>query len=189
MMEKKNRYRLFILLILSISLWVITQVKGDRSKTTLISNASEKPDFYFEGFFVRSFDENGKNEFLIEGDKLSHFPTKKQTEFNDNIFTYYGTEVNPWVIKSKNGFAKDNNSLITFNGDVTIDKDETESTEYVHIKTADLFVKPNIGIATTKSFINIDTNNSNINGNGMNVNMKKDQLEILNNVKGTHEKR
>lgn len=134
------------------------------------------PDYIVDNFNVRRFDESGKLQHFLVGQKMLHYPDDDSTEVIAPRLTYYRTP--PVRIFSNTAWLDKDGKHVKLDGDVHVIRDGSDGNPPTEIATSVLYAVPDDDFAYTDAPVVIRQGQSVMNGTGMESN-NKSQISVL----------
>lgn len=177
---------LIVILISVIGIGLSTQFqKSPQPKSQ--TAGSQKPDHYFSDFTFYSLSEAGTLSWKMDGHKLFHLPISRMSHFTSaNIFHYPQTGA-PWHTTTATGEMPDSQEHLLFPEHVTIFRAASPQNSQLQIDTHELYYYPRTRLLTTKQKVKAVSPGQLITGIGMVAELDEQQIEVLTDVRATHQ--
>lgn len=134
------------------------------------------PDYIVDHFNVRRFDDGGKLQHFLVGEKMLHYPDDDSTEVLAPKLTYFRTP--PVHLSSKKAWLDKDGKHVKLEGDVRVVRDGLDGNPPTEIDTSVLYAVPDDDFAHTDVPVTITQGQSVMHGTGMETN-DKTQISIL----------
>lgn len=141
-----HRFRLSVGMVL-----VLTAALGSFYLLQLLNRAGEQiqadkranePDYIIENFSFVHMSKEGKPSYIIAGDKLTHRPIDDSSVIDKPRVHSLASDKPPMEILSQTARVDQDNSRVTLNGTVTIDRAAAPNAQAMHMATEKLVVFP-----------------------------------------------
>lgn len=134
------------------------------------------PDYIVDHFTVRRFDDTGKLQHFLVGEKMLHYPDDDSTEVIAPKLTYFRTP--PVHVRSNKAWLDKDGKHVKLDGDVHVVRDGLDGGPPTEITTEVLYAVPDDDFAHTDAPVAITQGQSVMHGSGMETN-NKTQISIL----------
>jgi lipopolysaccharide export system protein LptC len=184
----------WLAILLLVIIFLSVKYGGDTAvmlspKTT----AKEFPHIFMEDVDMREFEVDGSLRYQLKTPLIRHFQIGAEasaddyTRFDLPQIVFLGNEEKPaWYITAKLGNSDKNGDLLTLTTDV-LAQQISQSQGTVSITTEELSLNTQEQFAQTNKAVTMRAAKGHIETLGMRVDIKKDLIELLSNVKGTYE--
>jgi lipopolysaccharide export system protein LptC len=151
------------------------------------------PHTFITDVEVRHYDQEGQLRYQMNTPLIRSFQpqTKASAEdyslFQTPVFVLVNDPKKPgWFVTSQEGRLDSNNEWFTLYKEV-VARQTSEKHGETTITTSDLRLNTREQFADTSKTVTMRAAKSQITGTGMHVDMKRDHIQLLSNVKGTYE--
>ncbi|MGE5468930.1 MAG: LPS export ABC transporter periplasmic protein LptC [Ignavibacteria bacterium] len=134
------------------------------------------PDYFVDHFTVRRFDETGKLQHFLVGEKMLHYPDDDSTEVLAPRLTYFRTP--PVHVTSKKAWLDKDGKHVKLEGDVHVVREGLNGDPPTDIATSVIYAVPDDSFAHTNAPVVITQGLSVMHGTGMETN-DKSKISIL----------
>jgi len=120
------------------------------------------PDLYMVNARITQFDESGEIQHQLNSARFTHYPLTDITTLDSPQVILFDAEEPPWHIGSTSGRivpTDDQNEIVEL-WDEVVAQQHGENSNFIHIKTMRLTVKPASGYAETDQEVSIEDNTS-----------------------------
>lgn len=185
-----SRYWLLLPLLLSAVLvthWA--EDWGDEATSTDGENdgfdmRSSQSDYYLEAFRTRRYDAQGKPEYRVSGDSLTHYPDSRRSDIVAPSIALIEAE-SEWKVTARQGVFTEAPELFRLTDDVVIAR-QGGSEESLVIRTAELELLPDSREVRTDQAIEIVADSWQLRAIGLRSTLETGNLKLLNEVTGTY---
>lgn len=163
-----------VALLAGATIWLdrATQVEDDSRS----GKRRHDPDYIVDKFSVRRFDETGKLQHFLVGEKMLHYPDDDTTQVIAPQLTYYRNP--PMHVFSKTAWLDRDGKHVKLDGDVRVVREGLNGTPSTEILTSVLYTIPDEDFAHTDAPVVITQGLSVMRGTGMESNSKT-QISVL----------
>ena len=171
---------LLILLLLVVAAgWFLNKPKTAEPDSVVRKQGS---DMFADHVEVTIMDASGQPAYHIMADHLSHSPDTERFDLTRPVIEVNRPRGDDWNISSERGQMADKGDKLWFLGEVNIHR---QGGSPLHIKTSDLLVQPDEGLAETDNAVAVSSAQYKINAIGLKADFRKDLLEFRSRVRGT----
>lgn len=158
--------------------------QSDATGTVL---ASVQPDYTMDRLHTRRFDVNGRLARDLAADRLEHYPDARGSLLTNPLLTAHAERGEPWLIRAREGHSPPGEEEVNLKGRVRIDRAKGAQNDELHLTTETLRVLPEKNFAETGDPATITSQGMRSTGIGLNAWLDKEQLQLLDNVRGQYE--
>lgn len=164
------------------------------SHTAVVKQNQHKPNVFIYNLHSTSFNKEGKVATKLHTPEMSYNSFKKYSTLESPKITVYKAKTAPWHITASSAEIINGNAIYKLIGDVKLHQGQGVKTLAMTIKTPELTIYPDKGIAETFhhiTFTQINKDNSNItiNSIGARANQKTGDVKLFSHAQGVyHEK-
>jgi len=187
MYKRLYRYWFIIpLMILAISTrnWVEEPTEEELEAT--IDMSRTRADYYLEKFETRKMNSQGKAEYILTGDTLTHYPADDSSEIVRPNLTLNQAN-GSWKLNSKMGRLTTNPDIFTLVGAVTMQRQATDELGALTITTSDLKIHTVTQFVETDKSIEVVASEWTLRSTGLQSNINEGILTLMSNVEGQYE--
>lgn len=134
------------------------------------------PDYVVDHFTIRRFDDTGRLQHLLVGERMLHYPDNDSTEVVAPRVTYFRTP--PVRVTSNKAWLDKDGKHITLDGNVLVIREGQNGGPPTEISTSVLYATPDDSFAHTDAPVVIAQGQSVLRGTGMETN-DNSQISIL----------
>jgi lipopolysaccharide export system protein LptC len=134
------------------------------------------PDYVVENFTIRRFDDTGRLQHFLVGEKMLHYPDDDSTEVINPKLTYFRTP--PVHVTSDRAWLDKDGKHVKLDGNVRVIREAFKDSPPTEIDTSVLYAIPDDSFAHTDAPVVITQGQSVMHGNGMETN-DKTKISIL----------
>jgi lipopolysaccharide export system protein LptC len=158
-----------------------------------IRTTKEFPHIFMEAVDMREFDLDGSLRYQLKTPLIRRYQVRVEASADDYTrfelpqIVFLGDEQTPaWYITAKLGRSDNNGDSLTLTSDV-LAQQVSQSHGTMSITTEELSLNTREQFAETTKAVTMRAAKGHVETLGMRVDIKKDHIELLSNVKGTYE--
>ena len=144
-----------------------------------------EPDFYLNQFKATEYRTSGQVRYYFVADQAQHFPDGDYTLVERPDVTLYDERGLPWLTRAMKGRVTTNYETVKLWDQVVMQRDTPADPLELTTRAMTLF--PQRDFAETEQAVLITSLNSRITGTGMKAYLDQERVELLDDVKVTHE--
>ncbi len=168
----------------------------DRAPSPLLGKAAEdKFDYAMKNMLSQQFDEQGNLVSTLTADNLFHYPQQQIIQLENPALDFKISEQR-WTLNANSGSLSEISEELTLGDVVTITnpaESETgtikENSNNITIEINELIFNMREQLAFSQNSVTLISDNWQVKGDGLAIDIEKQTLEILNNVEAVHETR
>lgn len=147
-----------------------------------------RADYYLEDFTTRRFDADGRLEYRLTGDTLSHYPDDGRAEIEQPRLTMRQPEA-VWTMRAGSGRLTRRPDVVTLLDDVFLERASLidEQAGPLRLSTSDLSVELASRDVRTSQPVRIEAPGLQLEAIGLQSSMAAGKLELLSNVTGRYD--
>lgn len=186
-------FAIALLALISLgSFWVLQAVRSQGEEAANSAANRTEPDYYVEQFNIVKLSNNGKSNYQIAGDRLSHLPRTDQLEITAPRLESYQANALQMSLHADRAVLSQNSEhiqqkregdAIELFGNVEAVRPETSKVDYLQFTTEYLLLLPNSDVMKTDKAIQVHTLNTDVQAVGMIADNAKKKLELLSKVR------
>ncbi|PCJ20197.1 MAG: LPS export ABC transporter periplasmic protein LptC [Gammaproteobacteria bacterium] len=185
-MTQNNWRGIGLLLILLVLVFI--QHFGQKPRhappsASLVQNKS--PDYTIEKFSSSVFNADGSLKYIIEANRLDHFPTGDTTELQQPLIKLFQPNKPTWFIQAQTGQSTQMD-VIELAGDVTIFGETGTQRTPVKMLAENLTLHVDRKYAETQDQVTIATTSDTIRSLGLQADFANDSLKFMSKVRAKH---
>jgi lipopolysaccharide export system protein LptC len=184
---------LFIAILAIVTLgsfWVYEVMRREAEQKAQQSTVRVAPDYYVDQFSYVRFDEQGKANYRMTGERLIHHPKDDQIEIIQPRLNALDASLSKILLRADRSIILQANSKkktvsedqIHFFGNIFANKEAGTNNPAWNFKTEFLLVLPDSNVMTTDKQVEFISNGSRIQANSMMANHKEQKYEFSGNV-------
>jgi lipopolysaccharide export system protein LptC len=184
---------LFIAILAIVTLgsfWVYEVMRREAEQHAQQSTVRVAPDYYVDQFSYVRFDEQGKANYRMTGDRLIHHPKDDQIEIIQPRLNALDASLSKILLRADRSIILQANSKkktvsedqIHFFGNILANKEAGLNNPAWNFKTEFLLVLPDSNVMTTDKQVEFISNGSRIKANSMMANHQEQKYEFSGNV-------
>jgi len=172
---------LLLLAVLSRN-WV--EEPGTVSTEATIDMAASQADYYLEAFETRKLDSEGKPEYTVTGDSLSHYPDDDRSVIIKPRLVMYRQQ-HVWTMDSPEGVLTPDPETFRLSGNVIMVR--TGQDDEIRLETRDVMVKTEQHLVQTNQPVTVSSDNWKLQSIGLESDIDDGTLILLSNVTARYE--
>ncbi len=181
---------LVLVVVVLLTSWVHTSLQKENMATQVKDRG--EPDSIMWNFKRTDMDLDGLPKARLEADVMKHFPLDDSVDLESPVMEIYNEEgVMPWHITAERGWLSGDGEKLLLYGEVYIWRDQPnaskETPKEIEMITTDLKILIDEEYAETDNFVMILSPSSKVTAVGLQANLQKRQLKLLNQVRGRYE--
>jgi lipopolysaccharide export system protein LptC len=194
-----DRFRtwFFVLLLAGLvlgSFWKLEIMRRDDSEGNSRASSRSEPDYYVEKFSYIRLPNNGKANYLVTGDKLTHNPVNDAIDIIEPRINSFNAEKTPLIIRADRAVIEQKNLLLSpprehdqihLRGNVQAERPDSATSQYMKLQSEYLLMLPDENQMKTDLAVNFLTANSEIHATGMTADNATQQIQLLSKVRAT----
>lgn len=180
----RKRYIVTILTALAIVAYMTLSEQTSNEEIIPDALADQEPDYIIVGLETDSFDDQGLLTQQISAQKAIHYPKDDITLLEKPTVILHEENQPKWGVRSDSGrLLKD--QVIDLNGEVIIVPLQSTGNDF-SLTTASLHIDLQSQIADTDATVIIESDNSELNAQGMTIDLQKQLVNFKSQVRGRH---
>lgn len=186
------RYWILVPLLLFAVLsrnWVEEKPDGVSQEPT-INMAASQADYYLEAFETRKLSADGRPEYVVTGDALSHYPEDDRSVIIKPRLVMYREE-HIWTMDSPEGVLTPDPETFRFSGDVSMVReattDNTPQGGAIRLQTRDVWVRTEENRVHTDQPVTVTSERWKLRSIGLESDIDAGILTLLSNVTARYE--
>ncbi len=178
---------LLVLLGLTVVSGLLWQWQWSERTVEDHSSASMRvPDYQVEKLRLVSMDAGGVPVYKLQADALVHFPSDKWSDLSEPTIRFTQKKAVSWDASARQGRVYDDSENLELHGDVVLSRPAVAGRSAMQLHTEKLMVRTDQQIAETDSFARLQADTHQLQGKGMQADLKKGKIRFLSKVKGVH---
>lgn len=162
------------------------------------ATGGSRPDYEISAFHAIDLDESGRLRYELTADTLQHFAqaAERAELANPDMIFYRNSSsgdqapADPWELTAIQGTVTEGGDKLVLNGSVHVARVvDDPSLMQMTMDTDHLTVYGKQEIATTDAAVHLASDRVQLDGVGMQIDMKKGQMHLLSKVRGHYEPR
>lgn len=181
------------LIYLSLLIFCIfaAQFLHHQMSSTKKTHEKNAPDFFIQNLMVKQFNENGKLNYTLHAEHLTHFEAKNHSYLSQlTVFSYPDTHSQqqaPWKITALKGEAWYGSDDLLLKHHVKIEELSPQKTPSLTLTTNALSIFPKKNLAYTAEPVTIIQPGLSFHAVGMRIHFKKKKIEFLHQSQGIYD--
>lgn len=179
-----RRYYIFILVLL-----VALTALGDRYLPTFQTVSPEPTaktkasDFYLENVRSTVMLKDGKPEYTLEAERISHFPDEDTVELKQVKFKLFRPAQSKWSGRAQQGRVDNRKGIIHLKGKVVLQRPASKTAEAIKLSTPELHIYSKKDYAETTAAVQVESGNNKISATGMRLYLEDGRMEFLSSTR------
>ena len=174
---------------LSTLSWWMPIEPGPVSKLVTVPEKRHIPDFYLTDFDLTTMNAAGRPRYYLQAAGMEHFADDDTSRLTMPNLTVYRQEAAPWQVRSNQAQVAAAGQTVVLQDDVRIRRMTTERRDALQISTSLLRVVPAEQYAETDEAVTIETDLGITRAIGMHADLKRQQFQLLAQVRGDYARR
>ncbi|MFK7955690.1 MAG: LPS export ABC transporter periplasmic protein LptC [Lysobacterales bacterium] len=177
---QRNRY-LLAALGLALTFWLTVKLRQPPEPEIL---PTARSDYLLENFDLLVMDPQGNPSFRLQSPFLEKNPTDESLDIRSPHLTLFEAGEVTWQMQSDNAWINREGDIIKMPGPVKL---ASEITPKTIVNTADVTVKPRDHQASSDAAVEVIRSDMRSEGVGFQVDLSRQQFDILSQVEGYYE--
>lgn len=140
-------------------------------------------DFFIEGVTTTVMGKNGRPDYQMTADYVTHFPDKDIVKLDKVNFKLYQVKQSTWSVSAQQGEVENLAGIIHLKDKVVLSRPETETSEAITLATSELHIYSKKDLAETDAKVQIKSGNSQIDAVGMRLYLDEGRMELLSSIR------
>ncbi len=179
------------------SFWKLEILRRNDNEGNSRASARSEPDYYVEKFSFIRLPNNGKANYLITGDRLTHHPVNDDFEIKQPRINSFDANKAPLNIRADRAIVEQKNMVMTpsrehdqihLQGNVQAERPETANSTYMKLQSEYLLLLPDDNKMKTDQAVSLITSSSEIHAIGMIADNSTQQIQLLSKVRASFSK-
>lgn len=175
----------FMLLLAGGSLWLL-QLAQQPETASAQRVRHGAPDYTMHRFKYTKASTNGKAEYLVEGDLLSHYPDRDETTVQGFRMTRYANQQADMTLQSNSATTNADRSEFHLNDNVVLRRPREGSGDALVVTSDYMLVLTEKDIVKSHRPVQAQQGNSTLKGTGMTADSKQQTLTLHSAVSATY---
>jgi lipopolysaccharide export system protein LptC len=176
------------------SFWKLEIMRRNDNEGNSRASARSEPDYYVEKFSFIRLPNNGKSNYHITGDKLTHHPVNDDFEIQQPRINSFDVDKIPLNIRAERAVVEQKNKVITPNrehdqihlqGNVQAERPETASSKYMKLQSDYVLLLPDENKMKTDQAVTLTTRSAEIHAIGMIADNTTQQIQLLSKIRAS----
>jgi len=177
-------------LLVTVMLWPATNNRGLPDDPAARALLQSDFDYYLDDVITTRFSDTGARLYRLEADRIMHFPDGDRAELTAPDFTRYPAGQMPVRVSSLSGELMPGSTatadLLNLRDAVVLER-TLDSGALMTASTSSLQLDTATETASTAAPVTLESGNSKLSGTGMRITLADNRIELLADVRGTHE--
>ena len=167
------------------SFWLLEISNRSSDKTTAQSQRAE-PDYFAERFTYSKLDARGRVEYVIEGQKITHYPVDKHSEIEKPVMRNFSPNRPPTTLHAERATVNRDRTEVRLMNNVILERAQVRGDQALTVTSEYMLVLPEKDIVTTDRRVDIRSGGMQLSGTGMVANNATRQLTLEHSVSGIY---
>lgn len=181
-----RRYPVILVLCLVVvlalgSFWTLEVTRRSASNTTPAA-ARSAPDYFIENFRFAKIAANGKAEYLVTGERLTHYPLDDSNTIDNPLLRRFSDQRPPITVTAKRAMINSDQSEVHLYDEVKLEKPATPDSNSYSVESDYMLALPNDDLVKTDKPVMIRMGTSTLTGVGMIADNSKQALTLQSKV-------
>jgi lipopolysaccharide export system protein LptC len=173
------------------SFWALQTIRHQGEEDYQRTSPRSDPDYYVENFNFIKISNNGKANYHVTGDRLSHLPRSDEYEILHPVIHSFDDAKTPVTIRSERAIVEQKSEttspkreydLVHLYDQVSVERLDKASNDTMRLETDYLQLWPDTDIAKTDRPVTVTTKSSEAHAIGMIANNATQEVELLSKV-------
>lgn len=192
-----DRFRIWLAIILLAvvafgSFWMLQVMRSNDEVGNSRSSARSEPDYYVEKFDFIRLPNNGKANYHITGERMTHHPLNDNFEIQQPRINSFDAEQTPLNIRADHAMIEQKTRQISparehdqiyLRGDVQVERPASATASYMKLSSDYLLLLPDDDVMKTDQAVTLLTNTSETHAIGLIADNRTQQLQLLGKVR------
>ena len=132
-----------VIALVGLTAWMQSDLLGEPENEEQVVTENHDPDYYIENFSAVGMDTGGNRQYLLEADRMVHFPDDDTSLLDKPHVIQYETGRAPTHIYSETGWVSANGDEVKLTGNVRVirGRDDTGSGGVTTTDTLNIVLK------------------------------------------------
>ncbi len=179
------------------SFWALEVMRRDDEENNAKTSVRNEPDYYVETFNFVRLPNNGKANYSIAGERLTHLPKTDSFEIQQPRINSFDADKPPLNIRADRAIVEQKSSLtapvrehnqIHLQGKVQVERPDSVASSYFKLQSEYLLLLPDENVIKTDQAITMLTHSAEIHAIGMIANNETQQIQMLSKVRASFDR-
>lgn len=198
-----DRFRTWLAIILLAlvalgSFWILEVMRRNDEEGNARSTARSEPDYYVENFNFVRLPNNGKANYHITGERLTHHPRDDNFEIQQPRINSFNANETPLSIRADSAMVEPKSRQISperehdqihLQGNVQVERPESTAASYLKLQSDYILLLPDENLMKTDKQVKLTAKNAELRATGMIADNTKQKIELLGKVHARLSKR
>ncbi len=176
-----------LLAVLAVGTYYLAELANRSARPSIKAPATE-PDFYVTGFTLIKLNQKGEPAFRITAKKMTHFPDRDTSEFEEPVATTLRPDKPPITISARKAVSRDiateQPSVLTLSDGVRLERKARPGYNALLVESQSMTINPDDETASSEVAVKITSGPSVLNAVGFQFDNPAQQLILKSQVKG-----
>lgn len=149
--------------------------------------ATERADYFFEGFTTTTYREDGQLRGVLHGDRAYHYPDRGELEVETPMMEVISDRGDLWLSSAPFGLAREAEGTLLLTEEVVIQRPATAARPRLTVETRDLLMDTREGVATSDAPSRAYDPGGIVSSRGLTIHFHDDRIELHDNARGRYE--
>lgn len=167
------------------SFWLV-EISNRSSGPSVVQSPRTAPDYFVENFTYSKLDARGQVEYVIEGQKMTHYPVDKHSLIDKPVIRNFSPNRPTTTLRSERAKVNGDRTEVRMIDKVILERAQARGDEALTVTSEYMLVLPEKDIVSTDKRVDIWVGSVHLSGTGMLANNATRQLTLENRVSGIY---
>jgi lipopolysaccharide export system protein LptC len=177
--------------IVTLALLFIATILSDKylptfeslSLTPVEEQKQTASDFFIEGATTTVMHKNGRPDYQMTADYVTHFPDQDLVKLDKVNFKLFQASQATWTVSANHGEVENREGIIHLKDKVVLHRPKSKTDEAITLTTPELHIFSKQDLAETQSKVQIKSGNNQIDAVGMRLYLDEGRMELLSSIR------
>lgn len=177
---------LCLVLVLALGSFWSLEVTRRSARDTAPATVRSAPDYFIENFRFAKIAANGKAEYLVTGELLTHYPLDDSNTIDNPVLKRFYDQKPPIIVTAKRGMINSDQSEIHLHDQVKLERPASPDSNSYLVESEYMLALPDDDLVKTDKPVMITMGMSTLTGVGMIADNSKQALTLQSNAHATY---
>lgn len=167
------------------SFWLV-EISNRSSDTTVSQGQRTDPDYFVHNFSYAKLDNRGRVEYLIEGQKMTHYPVDKRSDIDKPVVRNFAPNRPTTTLRAERATVNADRTEVKLMEKVVLERAQVRGEDALTVTSDYMLVLPEKDIVSTDRRVDIRIGDVQLSGTGMIANNQTRQLSLESRVSGIY---